>query len=97
MSYEAILDNEEAIHYATNKGNADVREWVKSLPAKEFAALRTLVTKGISRAVHELPELFEEALDVKPPDASVATTVRGLVKFLKKNPGANELIISSGA
>jgi len=96
MAYEAVLDNDESIHYATNRGVADVREWVKSLPAKPFAALRTLVTEGVSRDVDELPELFEEALEEMPPDPSIETTVRGLVKFLKSNPDANELIISNG-
>jgi len=98
MSFEAILDNGEAIQVATNKGWNDVTRWIETLPKGQgFGALHFLGDEGQSDRLDELPDVIAEAMDEKAPSASVRTTLEGLLALVKKNPDANQLIISSGA
>ncbi len=98
MSYEAILDTDEAIHVATNKGWNDVTRWIETLPHNgDFEPLHHLAEHGESKDLDELPDAIDEAIEKQIPSPSVRKTLAGLLAFIKGNADANQLIISSGA
>ncbi len=96
MSFEAILDTDQAIQVASNTGWFDCTDWFESLDMDEYPEIAHLNEYGWNEPSGEVADELEAALESDPPDDDVVDTVKGLVKFIRAGDSDAVLVISQG-
>ena len=94
MSYQAVLDTDEAIQVATTKGWGDVIRWIDGLDAESSPELAHLAQEGWTDKLKALADQIEGGLKDQPPSPSVASTLTDLITFLRANKDAESVMIS---
>lgn len=85
MSISIIVDAENQLELATNKGYGDLCRWVESLDADDYLPLAHLCEYGYWDGGGELFDATNNALDNHPPDDdTVASTAARLREIAAK-------------
>ncbi len=96
MSFEAVLDTDEAVQVASNTGWFDATDWFETLDMDDYPEIAHLNEHGWNEPSAKVADELDAALESEPPDDDVADTVRGLVKFIRAGDPDAVLVITQG-
>jgi hypothetical protein len=96
MSYEVSLDTDPAIQLASNQGYYDLCDWIEELDEDDYPLLAELAAEGINSPAGAIADELRSALEDDPPDDTVESTARLLLRHLTKGDPDAVVIFSNG-